>query len=223
LLLLEHIAKSYGYGPTAKQVLVDINLALDDTSPSLGILGANKSGKTTLLNIIAGTVVPDHGRIVRQERMSWPLSWRGFAGPMTGDEQVFLLARMYGFDRNDLLRFVAEVSRLGTKLYSPMTTYSGQEKDRLMQAAALGLDFECYLLDGDPPGVEKEHTARYQSLWMDSFVKARMIVVTSKQTIIAQKCPVACILADGQLSPPRPTAEAQAVFSALSQRVGGPH
>jgi capsular polysaccharide transport system ATP-binding protein len=220
LLLLEHIAKSYGRGHQAKDVLVDVHLALDDTSPSIGILGANKSGKTTLLNIIAGTMIPDRGRVVRRSRVSWPLSWRGFGGQMTGEEQVFLLGRMYRVDRRGLFSFVAEVSDLGAKLYEPLQTYSAGEKDRLMQATALGLDFDLYLLDGDVPGVEKEHAARYRSLLMNAFTTARIIFASSKPATVGNHCLMACILVDGQMSAVMPLAEAQNAFSTLSQHKG---
>jgi ABC-type polysaccharide/polyol phosphate transport system ATPase subunit len=91
----------------------------------------------------------------------------------TSDQQLALLTRMYRVDRRGLLRYVAEVSDLDANLYEPMTSYSAREKDRLMQAAALGLHCEVYLVDEEPPGVGAEFTTRYEGLWQAAFVRIK--------------------------------------------------
>jgi hypothetical protein len=91
----------------------------------------------------------------------------------TSDKQLALLARMYRVDRRGLLRYAAEVWHLDAKLYEPMTSCSAREKDRLMQAAALGLDFEAYLVDEETPGVGAEFTARHEGLWQAAFVRIK--------------------------------------------------
>jgi capsular polysaccharide transport system ATP-binding protein len=215
LILLEHVCKSYGRGRKAKNVLVDINLALDSERPSIGILGRKESGKTTLLHIMAGTTLPDRGRVARQARVSWPLSWRGFGGATTGDEQLALLARMYQVDRHDLLRYVAQVSALDAKLYEPMTAFSAREKDRLLQAAALGLNFEVYLVDEEIPGVGEEFTARYEALWQQAFANSCVVTAASRPGRALAHCQTVCLLEGGRLTSPLPAAAAQAAFRSI--------
>jgi capsular polysaccharide transport system ATP-binding protein len=217
MILLEHITKSYGQGRKAKDVLLDVNLALDGDSLNIGILGAKGSGKTTLLHIMAGTTLPDRGRVTRQCRVSWPLTWRGLGGNTTGDEQVGLLARMYQVDRRALLRYVAEVSELDAKLYEPMTSYSAREKDRLMQAAALALDFEVYLVDEAIPGVEKEFSARYEALWQEVLARSFVVAASSRCSGALAQCPAVGILVQGRLMTPVPPQRAEVAFHSLMQ------
>jgi zinc transport system ATP-binding protein len=53
---------SLRFGPDAKPVLADINLALE-AGHFLGIVGPNGAGKTTLLNLIAGLLQANEGHI----------------------------------------------------------------------------------------------------------------------------------------------------------------
>jgi len=60
LLVVEHVAKSYGERP----ILDDVSLVLGPGT-RLGILGPNGSGKSTLIRILTGTLAPDAGRVER--------------------------------------------------------------------------------------------------------------------------------------------------------------
>jgi capsular polysaccharide transport system ATP-binding protein len=208
LILLEHIWKSYGRGRKAKEVLTDLDATLDFSSGNIGVLGSRKSGKTTLLNIIAGAIQPDHGRIKRRLRISWPLSWRGIGKGMTGDAQVAFLARLYQADRQATLRYVAELSGLDRKLYASMASYSAREKDRLMLALAFALDFDLYLVDEALPRMQPEYQASYDAAWSDRLQGSRMLVVTSKPAHLNAACAHAAILREGMLSELMPATEA---------------
>ena len=59
ILNLEHISKVLG----AKQVLNDVTLGIDDHD-RIGIIGVNGTGKSTILQITAGVMEPDGGRVV---------------------------------------------------------------------------------------------------------------------------------------------------------------
>lgn len=212
MILLEHIWKSYGRGRKAKDVLTDIDATLDFSSGNIGILGGRKSGKTTLLNIIAGVTQPDHGRIKRLARVSWPLSWRGLGKGITADAQVAFLARLYQADRRSTLRYVAELSRLDRKLYELMDTYSPREKDRLMLALALALDFDLYLIDEALPGIQPEFKDAYDAAWSERLKDRRVLVATAKPPHLPKYCHSAAILDAGQLGHFMTCAETAAHF-----------
>lgn len=222
MIFLEHIYKSYGRGSKAKQVLRNASFVIESSSNSAGILGAKKSGKTTIINIISGLAVPDSGRVVRSARVSWPLSWRGFGGRMTGEEFISIIARMYRFGRRDLLRFTAEASDLRSKLYEPMQAYTAEEKDRLMQAVAMGLDFEVYLIDEHVPEVGKQHQSRYHSLWEETFRRSRVVAVSTKPAAVGRYCQSAHVLSEGRISEALSLAEAKSALEATIQKQGDP-
>jgi capsular polysaccharide transport system ATP-binding protein len=222
LILLEHIWKSYGRGRKAKDVLTDVDATLDFSPGNIGILGSKKSGKTTLLNIIAGAIQPDHGRIKRRLRVSWPLSWRGMGKGMTGDAQVAFLTRLYQGDRRATLRYVAELSGLDRKLYASMTGYSAREKDRLMLALALALDFDVYLIDESLPGIQPEFAPHYDAVWEERLKTRRSLLLSSHVHRVEQHCSLATILHGGQLAPLRPVAEAKQAFQILARQRKSP-
>ena len=60
ILSLENVSKNYGLKP----LFENVTLGFEDTD-KIGIIGANGSGKTTFLRVIAGTEMPDTGKVVR--------------------------------------------------------------------------------------------------------------------------------------------------------------
>src|SRR5882724_2797611 len=59
ILSLENVSKNFGFKP----LFENVSLGLEE-GERVGIIGANGTGKTTLLRIIAGQEQPDTGRIV---------------------------------------------------------------------------------------------------------------------------------------------------------------
>src|SRR5215203_4902680 len=60
IVSLENVSKNYGFRP----LFENVTLGLEDRD-KVGIIGANGSGKTTFLRILAGLEEPDTGRVVR--------------------------------------------------------------------------------------------------------------------------------------------------------------
>src|SRR5688500_13407310 len=65
ILSLENVSKNYGFRP----LFENVTLGLEDKD-KIGIIGANASGKTTLLKLIAGLEQPDTGRSRRAKGTS---------------------------------------------------------------------------------------------------------------------------------------------------------
>src|SRR5215204_1759065 len=60
ILSLENVSKNYGIRP----LFENVTLGFEDTD-KIGIIGANGSGKTTFLRVVAGTETPDTGKVIR--------------------------------------------------------------------------------------------------------------------------------------------------------------
>ena len=85
-----------------KPILKDASVSFH-RGRSIGLLGRNGAGKSTMLRLIAGTLHLDEGRIFRQGRVSWPLGFQGsFQGGLTGEQNVRFVARIYGVDTDEL-------------------------------------------------------------------------------------------------------------------------
>lgn len=62
-LELKNVSKSYGTGSNKVEVLKNINLKVEDNE-FIAIVGYTGSGKTTLINLLAGLITPDEGEVL---------------------------------------------------------------------------------------------------------------------------------------------------------------
>lgn len=105
----------------------DISFGLED-GESLGVVGPNNAGKSTLLSLIAGLSWPDEGRIPAGGRGVALLELgSGFHPDLTGRENVRLNAALLGFSRRETAeRFdrIVGFSEIGDFIHQPLRTYS---------------------------------------------------------------------------------------------------
>ncbi|MBU2824036.1 ABC transporter ATP-binding protein, partial [Acidithiobacillus ferrooxidans] len=145
------------------QALHDVSFTVEQ-GEALGLLGHNGSGKSTLLQIIAGILLPSSGRVVTHGRVA-PLIQLGvgFNPELTGLENIFLNASLYGFRNRDVkkrLKDIIEFSELAHFIDTPLKNYSSGMQMRLGFSVAVHLDPDILLADeilavGDQPFQEK--------------------------------------------------------------------
>src|SRR5271168_1369072 len=115
-----------------KKVVLDHASLNIDTAFAYGIFGPNGAGKSTTLRLIAGTELPNSGKIRKTIRVSWPLGFGGGFHPlMTGRENVSFVARVYGANVHAVIEFVEYFAELGHHIDLPVKTYSSGMGARL--------------------------------------------------------------------------------------------
>jgi capsular polysaccharide transport system ATP-binding protein len=98
MLEFVNVSKSFWTGKTRKVILDRASFRVD-LGHSMGILAPNGTGKTTLINLMAGLEKPDEGRIILKARISFPLGFMGgVINKHTGTENARYIARLYGLD-----------------------------------------------------------------------------------------------------------------------------
>ena len=133
-------------------------------------MGVNGAGKSTTMRLIAGTELPNSGRVRRDVRVSWPLGFAGGFHPlMTGRENVKFVARIYGADVRKTLDFVEDFSEIGDYIDAPVKTYSSGMMARLSFGLSMAIDFECYLIDE----ITAVGDARFQARCVGTFAERR--------------------------------------------------
>lgn len=211
MIRLEDVSHYYGSGNEARCVLYGINCDLD-TSHSIGVLGLNGTGKSTLLRILAGSMEPTSGRVTRSCRVSWPLGLNGFSGSLSGEENLRFVCRIYGADRRAVLAFVADFAELGDDLHKPVRTYSSGMKARLSLALSLAIHFDTYLIDEGLSVGDVRFQERYSQAIRHRFSESRVIIVSHHMRTIRKYCTKGVVLHDSRLSDVLPIDEAAHLY-----------
>ncbi len=167
---------------------------------SYGILGVNGAGKSTTMRMIAGTMLPNGGRIWKNLRVSWPLGFSGgFHPAMTGRENLNFVARAYGEDVRRVASFVEDFAELGDYINAPVRTYSSGMGARLAFGLSMAIEFDCYLVDE----ITAVGDARFQKKCRDAFEKRRknadIIMISHGMNTIKSYCDKGMLLVDGRL------------------------
>ncbi len=118
---------------------------------TVGIIGTNGSGKSTILKIITGVLNPTGGQVNVQGRISALLELgAGFNMEYNGIENIYLNGTMMGFSRKEIdakLKDVLEFAEIGDYVYQPVKTYSSGMFVRLAFALAINIDPEILIVD----------------------------------------------------------------------------
>ena len=133
------------------------HFALNDVSfdvkrgETVGIIGTNGSGKSTILKIITGVLNQTSGDVEINGRISALLELgAGFNMEYTGIENVYLNGTMIGFSKEEIdhkLQDILDFADIGDFVNQPVKTYSSGMFVRLAFAVAINIDPEILIVD----------------------------------------------------------------------------
>ena len=130
--------------------LNDVNFQVS-RGETVGIIGTNGSGKSTVLKIITGVVSPTKGEVKVDGRISALLELgAGFNGEYSGLENVYLNGTMIGFSKEEIdskLDDILSFADIGDFIYQPVKTYSSGMFVRLAFAVAINIDPDILIVD----------------------------------------------------------------------------
>lgn len=135
---------------SVKTALAGISFDLQ-AGESVGIVGENGAGKSSLLKIITGVMAPSSGRVIVNGRVSALLELGlGFDPEFTGRENARFSLNLLGLDTMRTPELVAEIedfAEIGQYFDEPVRTYSTGMKIRLAFAVATALRPETLIVD----------------------------------------------------------------------------
>jgi lipopolysaccharide transport system ATP-binding protein len=133
-----------------REVLHDISFDVA-RGESVGIIGRNGVGKSTVLALIAGVLRPTSGTVTVTGRVSPLLELgAGFHPELTGRDNIFLNGVLLGMRRGEVARKSADIiafAELEESIDEPLRVYSSGMMSRLGFAVAAHLEPEILLID----------------------------------------------------------------------------
>jgi len=176
-IVVDHATKFFTlrYHRTFKQMTVaalrredisDSFKAIDDVSftiqqgESVGLMGLNGSGKSTMLKLINGVMRPEGGTVETRGRIAGLIATgAGFHPQLTGRDNVFLNAAILGMSEAETKRKfdqIVDFADIGRHLDAPVGNYSSGMFARLGFSVAIHVDSDIFLADevlavGDRP------------------------------------------------------------------------
>ena len=118
---------------------------------TVGIIGKNGNGKSTLLKMITGVSRPTEGTIKSNGRIVAMLELTaGFDKELTGIENIYLKGRTIGLSQQEIeakIDDIAKFADIGDYINQPVRTYSSGMKSRLGFAVSAHMDPDILIVD----------------------------------------------------------------------------
>lgn len=221
VIILEKVSKKYAlyqsHGDRVREALHPLrkkyhqdHWAVKDMSieipkgETVGILGTNGSGKSTVLQIICSILTPTSGKVIIKGKIAALLELgAGFSPEMTGRRNAEVNLTIMGLKKNDISKAIHDVedfAELGEFFDQPVKTYSSGMFMRLAFATAITVDPDILIIDealavGD---------ARFQQKCFQKFHEFQnagktILFVTHDRFSIPRLCTSAILMDKGML------------------------
>ncbi len=199
MLEFDNVSKSFWTGKQRKVILDRASFRVE-LGNSLGILAPNGTGKTTVINMMAGLEKPDEGTIRKSCRVSFPLGFMGgVVNKHTARENARFIARLYGIDPDYMEAFSRWLSGINEYFDMPVGTYSSGMRARFCFSLLLALEFDIYLIDEGMPGTtDAEFNRKAGSILRERLENATVVIVSHQASTLEKFCKSAAVIRDGQ-------------------------
>ena len=200
MLEFVNVSKSFWTGTQRKVILDRASFRLE-LGNSIGILAQNGTGKTTIINMMAGLEKPDEGVINKTCRVSFPLGFMGgVVNKLSAMENSRYIARLYGLDPDYVESFCRWICGLDEYFDMPVGTYSAGMRSRFSFSLMLALDFDLYLIDeGMPSTTDTEFNKKAGDILKERLQTTTVLIVSHKPEVLEKFCRSAAVLRDGKL------------------------
>jgi lipopolysaccharide transport system ATP-binding protein len=171
---------------------------------SLGIIGANGAGKSTILKLLSNITTPTSGEITINGRLSALIEvGSGFHPELTGRENIFLSGSILGMRRREIaakLESIVEFAGLSQFLDVPVKRYSSGMYVRLGFSIAAHLEPDILLLDE----VLAVGDASFQAKCLDRIKELEragttIVFISHDLTAVERVCDRAILLQQGEI------------------------
>lgn len=191
------IFRKKGYHNALKSVSFDIY-----PGETLGILGKNGAGKSSLLKVISGIIRPNQGYIINNNvSVSLLALQAGFDPNLNGHDNAIISGMLQGYTRHivqDHLDEIREYSELEDFFYEPVRTYSTGMRARLGFSITTIMSPDVLLID-EVLGVGDKHFREKAERTMVAKIQSQqtVVLVSHSHHQISRLCDRAILISDG--------------------------
>ena len=180
---------------------VSFNIKKGET---VGIVGKNGAGKSTILKIITGVLTPTSGRVESYGHISSLLELgAGFNPEMTGRENIYLNGTLMGYSKKEMdskLSGIINFADIGEFIDQPVKMYSSGMFARLAFSVAISVEPDILIVDealsvGDV-------AFQYKCFQRMKEIKERgatILLVTHSTQQVAQNCDRVIVMRQGSV------------------------
>lgn len=130
--------------------LSDVNFTVEK-GQTVGLVGTNGAGKSTILKIITGVLSPSKGQVEVNGKVSALLELgAGFNNEYTGMENIYFNGALMGYTKEQMEEKVAQIvefAGIGDYIHQPVKTYSSGMFARLAFAMAINVEPDILIVD----------------------------------------------------------------------------
>ncbi|MEN5162187.1 ABC transporter ATP-binding protein [Achromobacter kerstersii] len=202
MIELRGVTKSYRTNRGKKVIFRDLSLVIP-SDRNVALIGRNGAGKSTLMRLLGGLDTPDSGRIITNQRISWPVGLSGgFQGSLTGRQNVKFVCRVFGADGDDMrkkVNYVQDFAEIGEYFDQPVKTYSSGMKARVAFGLSLAFDFDYYLVDEAMSVGDAHFREKAAQAFKDRVDRAKIILVTHGMGQVRKLCDYVLLVNDGKV------------------------
>jgi len=170
---------------------------------TVGILGRNGAGKSSLLRVLANIISPDSGAVDYRPSLSVVLLsiQAGFVLSLSGRENIYISGMTLGLSKNEIDKIFTEIvsfSGLDDAIEQPVGSYSTGMRARLGFSVAIQVDPDVLLVDEVISVGDEEFRDK-----ASQFIKHRVedkkttVVVTHNSHLVRDLCTKALWLEKG--------------------------